>query len=93
MRPNPRFITFTFSRNDNKFLRRMSSNTVIRLTGWGVCIMVVLQLVFHFVFQLLGYDSLVLSITLVTSVVVFLIIFAVWQVLNKTVRKENVDRS
>jgi len=71
----------------------MSSDTVIKFAAWGVCIMVVLQVIFHFVFQVIGYDSLLLSITLVASIVVFLVIFAVWEFLKKAVRKEAIARA
>ena len=61
----------------------MSSDTVIKLAAWGIYVMVVLQVIFHFVFRAIGYDSLVLSITLVTSIIVFLFMVAVWKFLKK----------
>ena len=61
----------------------MSSDTVIKLAAWGIYVMVVLQVIFHLVFRAIGYDSLVLSITLVTSIVVFLVMVAVWKFLKK----------
>ena len=61
----------------------MSSDTVIKLAAWGVYVMVVLQVVFHVVFQVIGYDSLLLSITLVASAVVVLIVFGIWRFLKK----------
>lgn len=60
----------------------MSSDTVLKLAAWGVYVMVVLQVVFHFVFHVIGYDSLLLSITLVASVVVVLIVLGVWRFLK-----------
>jgi hypothetical protein len=66
----------------------MSFDTVMRFTAWGVCALVVLQVILHFVFWVMGYDSLVLSITLLTSAVVFLFIFAAWQYFNKPEKTE-----
>jgi hypothetical protein len=65
----------------------MSSDTVFKLAAWGIYVMVVLQVIFHLVFRVIGYDSLMLSITLVTSIVVFLIVFAIWKFLKKNVIK------
>ena len=92
MYQNPRFITFTFGRKSTKSEMVMSSDTIFKLATWGIYIMVVLQVIFHFVFRAIGYDSLVLSITLVTSIVVFLVIFAVWKFLKKAVIKEAITR-
>ena len=82
-----RFITFTFDREGTEFLRSMRSDTVIKFAAWGVYVIVVLQVFFLFVFQIIGYDSLLLSITLIASIVVVVISLAVWKVLKKTIRK------
>ncbi len=65
----------------------MSSDTAIKLAAWGIYVMFVLQVIFHFVFQAIGYDSLLLSITLVASIIVVLTVLAVWQFLKKRVKK------
>ena len=65
----------------------MRSDTVIKFAAWGVYVIVVLQVFFLFVFQIIGYDSLLLSITLIASIVVVVISLAVWKVLKKTIRK------
>ena len=64
----------------------MDSDTVLKHLAWITCIMVVLQVIFYFVFQIIGYNSFLLSVTLIASVLVGLIVLFVWRVLKKTVR-------
>ena len=47
----------------------MSSVTVLKLAARAIVTAVVLQVVFFFVFQEIGYDSYLLSITLIISVI------------------------
>ena len=61
----------------------MSASTALRLAAWGVCVAVALQVVFYFVFQAIGYDSFLLSLTLLISLVVALLIFASWEALKR----------
>ena len=58
-------------------------DTVLKLAAVGVCVMVALQVIFYFVFQIIGYDSFWLSITLIASVLVFVAILVSWRVLKK----------
>jgi hypothetical protein len=60
----------------------------MKLTARVVCALVVLQVILHFVFWVTGYNLFVLSITLLTSAVVFLFIFAAWQYFNKPDKTE-----
>jgi membrane protein YdbS with pleckstrin-like domain len=54
----------------HRFSRTMSMYTVLKLAAWGVCVAVALQVIFYFVFQTIGHDSYLLSITLIVSVTV-----------------------
>jgi Na+/melibiose symporter-like transporter len=63
----------------------MNSDTVLKHLAWITCVMVVLQVIFYFVFQIIGYNSFLLSITLIASVLVCLIVLFVWRVLKKAV--------
>jgi len=58
-------------------------DTVLKLAAVGICVMVALQVIFYFVFQIIGYDSFWLSITLIASVLVFVAILVSWRVLKK----------
>jgi Na+/melibiose symporter-like transporter len=64
----------------------MDSDTVLKHLAWITCVMVVLQVIFYFVFQIIGYNSFLLSVTLIASGLVALTVLFVWQVLKKAVR-------
>jgi len=64
----------------------MNSDAVLKHLAWITCVMVVLQVIFYFVFQIISYDMFLLSITLIVSVVVALTVLFVWRVLKKAVR-------
>ena len=64
----------------------MDSDTVLKHLAWITCVMVVLQVVFYFVFQIIGYNMFLLSVTLIVSVLVALAVLFVWKVLKKAVR-------
>ena len=64
----------------------MNSDAVLKHLAWITCVMVVLQVIFYFVFQIIGYDSFLLSVTLIASVLVALTVLFVWRVLKKAVR-------
>ena len=61
----------------------MGWNTVLKLAAVGVCVMVVLQVIFYYVFQIIGYDSFWLSVTLIASVLVFIVILFSWRAPKK----------
>lgn len=61
----------------------MSVATVLKLAAWGVIVAVALQVIFYFVFQMIGYDSYLLSITLIVSVVAVFLLLAGWRILKK----------
>jgi len=66
----------------------MGWDTVLKLGALGVCIMVTLQVVFYFIFQIIGYDSFWLSVTLIASVLVFIVLLVLWRVLRKAVGEQ-----
>ena len=61
----------------------MSEVSVLKLAAHGVIIAVVLQVIFYFVFQLIGRDSFLLSITLIASVIVGILLLIIWNGLKK----------
>jgi uncharacterized membrane protein len=64
----------------------MSLATVLKLAAWGVIVAVALQVIFYFVFQIIGYDSYLLSITLIISVVTVFLLLAGWRILKNSMR-------
>jgi hypothetical protein len=63
----------------------MGFDAVLKLLAWGILVAVVLQVIFYFVFQAIGYDSFLLSVTLITSVLVgFAVLFA-WRIMKKAI--------
>jgi hypothetical protein len=63
----------------------MGFDAVLKLLAWGILVAVVLQVIFYFVFQAIGYDSFLLSVTLIASVLVgFAVLFA-WRIMKKAV--------
>ena len=63
----------------------MGFDAVLKLLAWGICVAVTLQVVFYFVFQLIGYDSFLLSVTLVASLLTGFAVLVAWRVLKKAV--------
>jgi len=61
----------------------MGEASVLKLAAYGVIIAVVLQVIFYFVFQLIGRDSFLLSITLIASVIVGILLLIIWNGLKK----------
>jgi uncharacterized membrane protein len=64
----------------------MSTSTVLKLAAWGVCVAVALQVIFFFVFQMIGYDSYLLSITLIVSVMVGFLLLVGWRILKRAIK-------
>jgi uncharacterized membrane protein len=64
----------------------MSLATVLKLAAWGVIVAIALQVIFYFVFQIIGYDSYLLSITLIISVVAVFLLLAGWRILKNSMR-------
>ena len=64
----------------------MSAGTALRLAAWGIFVAIVLQVIFYFLFQVIGYDSYLLSITLLISLVIALTILVGWTILKKAIR-------
>jgi protein-S-isoprenylcysteine O-methyltransferase Ste14 len=61
-----------------------SFDAVIKLLAVAVIVAVVLQLVFYFWFQTFGYDSILLAITLIITVLVGFAILLFWKFLKRT---------
>ena len=66
----------------------MGWDTVLKLAAFGVCIMVALQVIFYFVFQIIGYDSFWISVTLIASVLFFIVILVSLRALKKAVAEQ-----
>jgi high-affinity Fe2+/Pb2+ permease len=64
----------------------MSFATVLKLAVWGVFVAVALQVVFYFVFQIIGYNSYLLSITLMVSLIVGILLLIGWRILKRVVK-------
>jgi len=64
----------------------MSVSTVLKLAAWGVCVAVALQIIFYFIFQAIGYDSYLLSITLIVSILVGFLILVGWRILKRAIK-------
>ncbi len=64
----------------------MSANSVFKLAGWGVIVIVVLSVIFYFVIQLVGPDSFLLSITLIVSVIIGILLLIGWNRLRRAIK-------
>lgn len=60
----------------------MSVATLLKLAAWGVIVAVALQVSFYFVFQMIGYDFYLLSISLTISLIAVLLLLAGWMTLK-----------
>ncbi len=60
----------------------MDTNSVLKLVAFGLLVAIVLQVTFYFVFQVIGYDSYLLSFTLLGSLFVFIALLAGWKILK-----------
>ena len=64
----------------------MSWESVLKLAAVAAGVMVALQLVFYVVFEVIGYDSYLLSITLIASLVVAIVFLVFWNVAKRAIR-------
>jgi len=60
--------------------------TVLKLAVWGICVAIVLQVIFYFIFQVIGYNSYLLSITLLVSLTVAVLLLVGWRILKRAIR-------
>jgi hypothetical protein len=58
--------------------------TVLKLAAWGVIVALALQVIFYFVFQAIGYDSYLLSVTLFVSLIIGYSLLILWRILKAT---------
>jgi hypothetical protein len=61
----------------------VSWESVLKLAAIATGVMVALQLVFYIIFALIGYDSYLLSITLITSLIVAIACLVLWNIAKK----------
>jgi len=57
--------------------------SVLKLAAFAAGVMVALQLVFYIVFEIIGYESFLLSITLISSLIVAIIFLVMWNIVKK----------
>jgi uncharacterized membrane protein len=58
---------------------------LLKFAAWGVIVAAALQVIFYFVFQIIGYDSYLLSITLIVSVIIGILLLFGWKALKRAV--------
>ncbi len=63
-------------------MTNMNIATILKLAAWGVIVAVALQIISYFAFQMIGYDSYLLSVTLVASVIIGYSLLIVWKILK-----------
>ena len=63
----------------------MDVANLLKFAAWGVIVAVALQVIFYFVFQIIGYDSYLLSITLIVSVIIGILLLFGWKALKRAV--------
>jgi len=63
----------------------MDWDTVLKHLAWITCLMIVLQVIFYFVFQIIDYNSFLLSVTLILAVLVVLAVLFAWRIIKKAV--------
>lgn len=61
----------------------VSWESVLKLAAFATGVMVVLQIVFYFVFEVVGYDSYLLSLTLIVSLIVAIVFLLLWNIAKK----------
>ena len=64
--------------------------TLLKFAALGVIVAVALQVIFYFVFQIIGWGSYLLSITLIVSAIIGILLQFGWKALKKAV-KQQVD--
>ena len=58
-------------------------DSVLKLAAVGAFVLLALSAVLFFVFQNIGYDSYLLSVILIISILAFIILRIVWRVTTK----------
>jgi hypothetical protein len=53
-------------------------DTILKIALWGICVAIALQVIFYFVFQIIGYNPFLLVVTLTASVLAVLIVIVIW---------------
>ncbi len=60
----------------------MDTNCVLKLAAFGLLVAIALQVTFYFVFQIIGYDSYLLTFSLLGSLFVFVALLVGWKILK-----------
>ena len=58
-------------------------DSVLKLAAFGVVVIIILQVVFFFILQNIGYDSYLLNISLISFILIFIILIISWRFLIK----------
>lgn len=66
----------------------MDLNTFLKHLLWQISLILVLVAVFHYVLEIIDYNSFLLSVILIAAVLVVLTILFTWKVFKKAVRYE-----
>ena len=61
----------------------VSWESVLKLAVVATGVMVALQLVFYVVFEVIGYDSFLLSATLIVSLLVAILFLIIWNLVKR----------
>lgn len=61
----------------------VSWEAVLKLAAFAAGVMVALQLIFYVVFEIIGYDAYLLSITLIASLIVAIMFLVLWNIAKK----------
>lgn len=63
------------------------ADTALKLVAWGLLVAIVLQVIFYFVFQAVGYDAFSLSVFLIVSIVVLLVVMVVSREIMQKIKR------
>jgi uncharacterized membrane protein len=70
----------------------LDSYTFLKHLLWLVSLMLVLLVIFHFVLEMIDYNSFLLSTILIATVLVVLAVLFVWRISKKTIVRKIDDR-
>ena len=63
----------------------VSWESVLKLAAVVSGVMVALQLLFYVLFEVIGYDSYLLSITLIASLIIAIVFLVLWNLAKKAI--------
>lgn len=62
-------------------------NTFLKHLAWIICLMLILQVIFYYVLEMIDYSSFMLSVILIVAVSIIMVVFFLLQIFGKVVRK------